>query len=70
MVDIFDSISNGFIAALVKEFFSRVIDYIIENKEKIIVAVTLNKKTRDFELRFNHPNTPFTYTGNGFGPHL
>jgi hypothetical protein len=73
MIDIFDSICNGFIAALAKEFFSRVIDYIIENKEKIIAAVFFfwNKRIRgDFELSVNHPNTPFTYTGKGFGAHL
>ena len=69
MLDIFDNISNGFISALAKKFFSRLVNYIIENKEKIMAAI-LNKETRNYyELSNNHPNTPFTYNGKEFVAH-
>ncbi len=69
MLDIFESIINGFISVLAKEFFSRFVNYIIENKEKIMVAV-VNKEARDYcEFSVNHPNTPFTYNGKEFVPH-
>ena len=69
MLDILESIINGFISVLAKEFFSRFVNSIIENKEKIMAAVVI-KKTRDYcELSVNHANTPFTYNGNEFVPH-
>ena len=69
MLDIFESIINGFIRVLAKEFFLRIVNYIIENKEKILAAV-LNKKARDYcELSVNHPNTPFTYNVKEFVAH-
>jgi hypothetical protein len=71
MFDIFASISNGLMNAITKEFFSRRIHYIIENKKKIIAVVLNKKEPRDYyELSVNHPNTPFTYNGNEFVPHL
>ena len=74
-MDISDSINNGFISALAKEFFSRFIDYIIENKEKIFSTFNkiINKifrKTRDYDLSNNHPNTPFTFNGEQFVAHI
>lgn len=69
-MDIFDSISNGFISALAKEFFSRICTYIIENKEKIFSELKkIFKKTRDYNLNSNHPNTPFTFNGKQFVVH-
>lgn len=47
-MDIFNSISHGFITALAKEFFSRLVDFLIENNEKIIAV--FKKKTRDYDL--------------------
>jgi hypothetical protein len=47
MFDIFDSISNGLMNAITKEFFSRLIHYIIEN-EKIIAAVLIKREPRDY----------------------
>ena len=60
-MDLFDAISNGFISALAKEGFSRLINYLIENKEKIIFVFM---KTRNYRLSNNHPNTPFTFDEN------
>jgi hypothetical protein len=65
-MDIFDSIGNGFISALAREVFSRLFNYIIQNKEKIIFVF---KKTRDYDLNNNHPTTPFTYNGKEFVAH-
>jgi hypothetical protein len=56
MFDIFDSISNGLMNAITKEFFSRLKHYIIENKEKIIAVVLYKKEPRDYyELSVNYP---------------
>lgn len=64
-MDIFDSIGNGFISAFAREVFSRLFNYIIQNKEKIIfVFKKIFKKTRDYDLSNNHPNTPFTFNEN------
>ena len=67
-MDISDSISNGFLSALAKEFFSRIFNNSIENKEKIIstfnkIINKIFKKIRDYDLSNNHPNTPFTFNG-------
>ena len=65
MGDIFDSIGNGFISALAREVFSRLFNYIIQNNETIIfVFKKIFKKTRDYDLNNNHPNTPFTFDEN------
>jgi hypothetical protein len=69
-MDIFDSIGNGFISGLAREVFSRLFNYTIQNKEKIIfVFKKIFKKTRDYDLSNNHPNTPFTYNGKEFVTH-
>ena len=69
-MDIFDSIGNGFISAFAREVFSRLFNYIIQNKEKIILVFKkIFKKTRDYDLSNNHPNTPFTYNGKEFVTH-
>jgi hypothetical protein len=78
-MDISDSISNGFLNALAKEFFSRIFNYSIENKEKIFSTFNkiINKifrkifrKIRDYDLSNNHPNTPFTFNGERFLAHV
>lgn len=66
-MDIFNSISHGFITALAKEFFSRLVAFLIENNEKIIVV--FKKKTRDYDLSNNHPNTAFTWNGKEIVAH-
>ena len=53
----------------------RTINDIIENKERIQKLILwLNKKifgkNGDSMTSINHPNTPFTYNGKGFGAHL
>lgn len=76
-MDIFDSINNGIISALVKEFISLLFNYLVEHKkkEKIFFAIRKILRIRDYNKESNssnnhHPNTPFTFNGQQFVAHL
>jgi hypothetical protein len=69
-MDLSDSIGNGIISALAREFFSRLFNYIIENKEKIILMFKEIFNIRDHDLSNNYPNTPFTFSGKQFVAHV
>jgi len=69
-MDLFNSISNGFISALAREFFSRLFNFVIENKEKIISVFKKILDIRDYYTSNYQTNTSFAFNGKQFVVHV
>ena len=67
-----DIIITAILSTVITEIVSMAIKkYIIEKKWEFEFAFLKKKQSSNkYDLSIYHPNTPVTYTGNGFGDHF